>query len=156
MTRATRALSLVEGLVALAIVSTLLLPIGMFLIEYSRGSDRLGDMHQVLSLLEERMEMALAQPFNQIPLGETSGTLIQGAEPGRGIDLRPLQIGKQQVTFAMQVEMVPVEFSAVIETTSGRSAKIRLDEHYKRLKLVAAWGADKPHSIDLTAYRADL
>ena len=62
-------ITLVEVLIALTILSTLLLPIGMFLVEYLRGSDSLGDFHQVMNLLEEKMEVALAQPFHRLPVG---------------------------------------------------------------------------------------
>lgn len=154
--RQQRGVSLIEALVALAIMSALLLPIGMFLLEYSRGSTQLGDFNQVLNLLEERMEMALAQPFSQLPLGESSDKLIPRAGDNQGIDLRTAQVGKEKVTFSLRVEMVPVEFAAAVDAENGRIDRIRLEESYKRITITAAWGTDKPRSLDLAAYKADL
>ena len=151
-----QAVTLVEVLIALAILSTLLLPVGMFLIEYMKGSTRLGDFNQVLNLLEERMEMALTQPYSRIPVGESTGRLLPGAQADVGIDLRPVPVGKEQVTFTLVVEVVPVEFAAAVDAGIGRLERVRLEESYKRLTLKAAWGADKPRSLDLVAYKADL
>ena len=71
------AVSLVEVLIALAILSTLALPMLMFLVEYSRGSSQLGDYYQILNIVEEKLDTALALNFVDIPTGETDGKLIE-------------------------------------------------------------------------------
>ncbi|MBF0498725.1 MAG: prepilin-type N-terminal cleavage/methylation domain-containing protein [Candidatus Riflebacteria bacterium] len=148
-------ITLVEMLVALSILSTILLPIGMFLVEYLRGSNELGDSHQVMNLLEEKMELVLTRPFSAIPIGSTEGKAV--IFEGRSvIDLRPVDLGVQKVSFSLNVEVVPVEFSAIADPKTGRIERATVDDGMKRLTLRAVWGRKGERFLDLVAYKADL
>lgn len=156
-----RAVTLLEVLIALTILSTVLLPLGMFLIEYLKGSSELGDYHQVMSILEEKMEQGLALPFDALPAGVSKNIRLgrdSGEEGKRAafLDLRPSQVGNQEVRFDLDVELVPLDFSAVADPRTGRMERTRLENSYKRLILRATWGTKPPHSLDLIAYKADL
>ncbi len=157
MTRST-GITLVEVLIALTILSTLLLPIGMFLVEYLRGSDSLGDFHQVMNLLEEKMEVALAQPFHRLPVGTSENVRLAGEarDPGDVLDLRPVEVGRNLVRFSLEVEMVPVEFSAILNPRNGTMDRRRVEDGLKRLTLVGTWGDKNQHRLDLVAFKADL
>lgn len=154
----TSGISLVEVLIALTILSTLLLPIGMFLVEYLRSSDSLGEFHQVMNLLEEKMEIALAQPFHRLPLGVTENVRLstEAGDERQVLDLRPVEVGRHLVSFSLRVEMVPVEFSAIVDTRTGQMDRRRVEDGLKRLTLVGTWGEKGRHSVDLVAYKADL
>ncbi|MFZ2955624.1 MAG: prepilin-type N-terminal cleavage/methylation domain-containing protein [Candidatus Ozemobacteraceae bacterium] len=150
-----RGVTLVEMLVALCILSTILLPIGMFLVEYLRGSNELGDSHQAMNLLEEKMELALTRPYAAIPIGQTENKSI--TFEGRSvIDLRPVDLGVQKVSFSLNVEVVPVEFSAIADAKTGRLERATVDDGMKRLTLRAVWGRKGERFMDLVAYKADL
>ena len=152
---ASKGVTLLEVLVAMAILSTLMLPIGMFLIEYLRGSNQLGDAYQVMNVLEEKMEQALARPFSGFPAGETSNKklVFQGREM---LDLRPLQLGTNLIHFSLKVEPVPVELSAVIDPETGEMVRTLVEDGMKRLVLKGTWGKDRRQALELTAYKADL
>ena len=148
-------ITLVEVLVALALVSAILLPIGMFVVEYLKGSSDLGETHQVLSLLEEKMELALSGPYTAFPVGVTEGKPL--VHDGRVVlDLRPAEVGPHQVRFSLTVEMVPTEFAAITDVKSGRGQRVSLEEGFKRLTLRAVWGRKGERFFDLCAYKADL
>ena len=151
-----KALSLVEILIALAMLSTLALPIGMFLIEYVKGSSQLGDYYQILSLVEEKMEFALSMPFRSLPEGATSDQLVESLDKKRKLDLRPAQVGKDLVKFRMDVETVPVEFAAVKDAFSGYLQRARVENGLKKINIIANWGKNGKHSVNLLAYKANL
>jgi len=148
-------ITLLEVLIAFTILSTLLLPLGMFLIEYLRGSDSLGDYHQVMNILEEKMEVAFAQSYSRIPLGVSENCRLASDEKN-ALDLRPVEVGRSLVKFSLNVELVPVEFSAIVEPASGKVQRTRLEDGMKKLTLRGVWGDKSRHSLDLVAYKADL
>jgi hypothetical protein len=141
--------------VAITILSTILLPIGMYLIEYLKGSTELGNSHQVMAILAEKMEGLLSQPYSFIPAGTTAGKRIMHDEI-EVIDLRPMDVGPSMVAFTLQVELVPVEFTAIGDPSNGTLERAKLDEGMKRLTLKAAWGKKNEHFFDLVAFKADL
>jgi prepilin-type N-terminal cleavage/methylation domain-containing protein len=149
------AVSLVEVLVALAILSTLALPMLMFLVEYSRGSSQLGDYYQILNIVEEKLDTALSLDFTEVPDGETSGGTVD-SRTGRHLDLRPVEVAHEIVTFRMRVEVVAVDFSAMKDSTSGQLQRARVEDGMKRIELTAEWGKKKKHSINLISYKANL
>lgn len=149
------AVSLVEVLVALAILSTLALPMLMFLVEYSRGSAQLGDYYQILNIVEEKLDTALSLDFTEVPDGETSGGTVD-SRTGRHLDLRPVEVAHEIVTFRMRVEVVAVDFSAMKDSTSGQLQRARVEDGMKRIELTAEWGKKKKHSINLISYKANL
>ncbi|HOY66771.1 MAG TPA: prepilin-type N-terminal cleavage/methylation domain-containing protein [Candidatus Ozemobacteraceae bacterium] len=156
-----RAVTLLEVLIALTILSTVLLPVGMFMVEYLRGSSELGEYHQVMNILEEKMETALALPFDALPVGRSKNVRLghDADETGKRsvtLDLRPVQVGVEEVGFELEVEPVPLEFSAVADPDTGRMERTRLEASYKRLILRAGWGSRSRHNLDLVAYKADL
>ncbi len=150
-----KGLSLVEVLIAMAILSTLALPMGMFLIEYTKGSSQIGDYYQILNLVEQKLEATLSMPFNAIPTGVTSGKVVSN-HFGQDLDLRPAQVQKVLVTFKLKAELVPVEFAVVKDAFSGQLQRARVEEGMKRLELTAYWGENDKHSVNLIAYKANL
>lgn len=150
-----KAVSLVEVLIAIAMLSTLALPMGMFLIEYSRGSLQLGDYYQILNLVEQKLEIAMEMPFNSIPDGESSETFITNPS-GVGLDLHVAEIAKKKVHFKLVVETLPVGFAALRDAFSGQLQRVRVEQGMKRLELTAKWGDKQQHNITLLAYKANL
>lgn len=150
-----KAVSLIEVLIAMAMLSTLALPMGMFLHEYVRGSSQLGDYYQILNLVEQRLETAMEMPFNSIPDGQSTGILIEN-DSGSDLDLRPVEVAKEVVKFRLSAETLPVEFAALKDAFSGQLQRARVEEGMKRLELVAEWGDKGKHNIKLLAYKANL
>lgn len=148
-------LSLVEVLIALTMLSTLALPMFMFLVEYSRGSSQLGDYYQILNIVEEKLDTALAMNFIEIPTGESTDRLIE-SETGRNLDLRPVQVAKEIISFRLQAEIMPVEFAAMKDSFSGQLQRARVEDGMKRIEIIAEWGDRKKHNISLIAYKANL
>lgn len=153
--RARKAVSLIEVLIAMAMLSTLALPMGMFLHEYVRGSSQLGDYYQILNLVEQRLETAMEMPFNSIPDGQSTGILIKN-DSGSDLDLRPVEVAKEVVKFRLSAETLPVEFAALKDAFSGQLQRARVEEGMKRLEIVAEWGDKGKHNIKLLAYKANL
>lgn len=157
--RRQAAVSLVEVLIAMAILSTLALPMGMFLVEYNRGSSQLGDYYQILNILEEKLEGILAMSFHDIPEGEQADTLLE--KEGKSVmDLRPVQVAGSLVYFKLRCEIVPVDFAALKDPASGELQKARVEDGMKKIEIIAHWGDKKgdksKHSLNLVAYRANL
>lgn len=150
-----RAISLVEVLIAMAMLSTLALPMGMFLVEYARGSSQLGDYYQTLNLLEQKLEIAMEMPFNDVPIGTSADVLVKNPT-GMDLDLRPAEVAKINVKFSLTVDLIPVEFAALKDSFSGHLQRARVEKGMKRLEIVAAWGKKGKHQIRLIAYRANL
>ena len=150
-----KAISLVEVLIAMAILSTLALPMGMFLIEYARGSSQLGDYYQILNLVEQRLEVAMEMPFEKVPDGNSTSVLIENPF-GASLDLRPVEVAKEVVKFTLSAETLPVEFAALKDSFSGQLQRARVEDGVKRLELKAIWGKKGQHNITLIAYRANL
>lgn len=148
-------ITLVEVLVALTILSTILLPVGMFMVEYLRGSNDLGDSHQVMNILEEKMELALTRPYAALPVGKSEGKQIVW-DGQQVVDLRPVELANQKVDFSLNVEIVPVEFSAIADPATGRLERCAVEDGFKRLTLRAVWGRKQERFFDLVAYKADL
>ncbi len=149
------AVSLVEVLIALAILSTLALPMFMFVVEYSRGSSQLGDYYQVLNIVEEKLDIALAMNFNEIPAGATQNMLVP-CSSGQNLDLRPAEVNRSIVNFRMHTEVLPIEFAAMKDSTSGQLQRARVEDGMKRIEIIAEWGDKKKHSISLISYKAHL
>ncbi len=149
------AISLVEVLIAMAILSTLALPMGMFLVEYNRGSSQLGDYYQILNLTEEKLEKILAMPFHDIPLGKNEGRLFE-IDSRPVLDLRPAQVGKNLIKFNISAELVNLDFTALKDAASFEVEKLKLDSAMKRIEVIASWGKDSQHKINLLAYKANL
>ena len=153
--RTNRGISLVEIMMALAVLSTLALPMGLFFVEYVRGGSRLGDHYQVLTHVEQRLEMALVLPFEMLPEGNTFDTVITDSK-GRQLDLRPVEVSNNLVSFSMSTEVIPIDFAALEDAFSGRLKRARVEEGMKRIEILAEWGEGGRHSISLLGYRANL
>jgi prepilin-type N-terminal cleavage/methylation domain-containing protein len=153
--KASRGVSLVEVMIALAILSMLALPGFMFLFEYVRDGSKIGDYYQILNALETRMEQVYALDFISLPVGETSDGEIKGAN-GQILDLRPSNITKNLVQFKMTVEVMPLSFSALEGSSSNRLQRARAEDLFKKVVLQAIWGKDGRHKIELMAYKANL
>jgi prepilin-type N-terminal cleavage/methylation domain-containing protein len=150
-----KAVSLVEVLIAMALLSTLALPMGMFLMEYMKGSSQIGDYYQILNLVEQKLEIAMKMPFHEVPNGKTTDTLLKNSK-GPDLDLKPSQVAKSMVKFQLEAETLPIEFAALKDSFSGLLQRARVEEGMKRLKLRAEWGEKGKHNIELIAWRANL
>lgn len=149
------AISLVEVMIAMAILSTLALPMGMFLVEQLRGSSQLGDYYQILNLLEEKVDIALEMRFQDIPTGEVKDVLIE-SEGGRSLDLRPAEVARNLVSFRMRSELLSVSCSAMKDAASSELQTVVAEDGMKRIEIFAEWGDNRQHSLNLVAYRANL
>lgn len=139
----------------MTILSMLALPGFMFLFEYLRGGSELGEYHQVLNLLEKKLELACALDFSSIPVGESADKLIEGAN-GRKLDLRPSEISKNLVQFKMKVEVLPLSFSAIETSAFKQLQRARAENSYKKIEVFAQWGKNGRHRLNLLTYKADL
>jgi prepilin-type N-terminal cleavage/methylation domain-containing protein len=149
------AVSLVEVMIAMAILSTLALPMGMFLVEQMRGSSQLGDYYQILNLLEEKLETALEMRFHDIPVGDIRDVLVE-SEGHRGLDLRPAEVARNIVSFRMSCELLPVSFAALKDAASSELQTFVAEDGMKRIEIFAEWGDKRKHRLNLVAYRANL
>ncbi len=149
------AVSLVEVLIAMAILSMLALPMGMFLVEYNRGSSQVGDYYQILNLLEQRLEMALSVNFQDLPAGKHNDLIIE--QEGKVLlDLRPATVSNAQVHFSINIETVSLDFAALKDSVSGQVQRAKVEEGMKKVEISATWGDKARHSLNLIAYRANL
>lgn len=149
------AVSLIEVMIAMAILSTLALPMGMFLVEQMRGSSQLGDYYQILNLLEEKLEIVLEMRFQDIPVGDVTDVLVE-SPGGRELDLRPAEVARNLVNFRMRSELLPVNFAALKDAASSELQSIVAEDGMKRIEIFAEWGEKRQHTLNLVAYRANL
>jgi prepilin-type N-terminal cleavage/methylation domain-containing protein len=149
------AVSLIEVMIAMAILSTLALPMGMFLVEQMRGSSQLGDYYQILNLLEEKLEIVLEMRFQDVPVGDVTNVLVE-SPGGRELDLRPAEVARNLVNFRMRSELLPVNFAALKDAASSELQSIVAEDGMKRIEIFAEWGEKRQHTLNLVAYRANL
>jgi len=142
-------------MIAMAILSTLALPMGMFLVEQMRGSSQLADYYQILNLLEEKLDVALEMQFHDIPTGETRDILIE-PEGGRALDLRPAEVARNLVRFRMNTELLSIDMSAMKDAMSRELQSVNVEDGIKKIEIVAEWGENGRHSLNLLAYRSNL
>lgn len=152
--RKNKGISLVEILISLTMLSMLALPMGMFIVEYTKGSSDLGDRYQILNLVEQKMEAALALPFAKLPEKETNSVIVKNSKTS--LDLRPAQVGKAAVVYHMNVTTLPAEFSAVRDAYNGQLQNARVENGLKKIEIKAIWGKNKSRMIKLIAYKANL
>lgn len=151
-----KAVSLIEVMIALAILSTLALPSFMFIFEYTKGGSDLGDRYEALNRVEERIEAALAMPFNLIPEGKTTEGIIEG-ENGRKLDLNPITLGNNSVEFECEVKILPVDFTLMRNYSTRQLQKVKVENGMKRITITAKWGKGKKvQNVQLMAYKANL
>ena len=153
--RKRAAVSLVEIMIAMAILSTLALPMGMFLVEQMRGSSQLGDYYQILNLLEEKLEIALEMRFHDIPTGEVRDLLVE-SEGARALDLRPADVARNLVHFRMNTELLTINLAAMKDAMSGELQSVVVEDGMKKIELIAEWGENGRHRLNLVAYRSNL
>ena len=151
-----KGVSLIEVMTALTILSTLILPSFMFLFEYAKGGSEIGDRFEVLNRIEERLESALAMPFNDIPEGLSKDITIE-SENGRKLDLKPLKIGNKQVSFECSVEIIPMTFEAMKDYKTHQLQKATIENGLKKITIIAKWGKGNYNQrVQLTVYKANL
>ena len=149
-------ISLVEVMTALTILSTLILPLFMFLIEYAKGGSDIGDRFEILNRIEERLETALAMPFDDIPEGLSKDITIE-SKKGRNLDLKPIKINNKQVSFECMVESIPMDFEAIKNYTTHQIQRAKIENGLKKITITAKWGKDNnSREIHLMVYKANL
>ena len=150
------AVTLVEVLVALTILSTIMIPVGMFMSQTFRGSADLTLASQVLNLLETTLEEALNLPFARLPVGTLSNMALRDEGGTLLLDLNPHEVGGEPVALTLEVEMAPVTLNILSDPATGDSVQKKLAQSLKRLHLIARWGKEQQHALDLGAWKADL
>ena len=151
-----KGVSLIEVMIALTILSTLILPGFMFLLEYTRGGSDMGDRYEILNRIEERLEAVLAMPFNDIPEGTTTDVVIT-SENGRKLDLKPITIANKNVTFECDVETLSVDFAAMKDYSTRQLQRATVENGMKRVTITARWGKGrKAQNLQLMVYKANL
>lgn len=155
-TKNRQGVSLIEVMIALTILSTLILPSFMFIIEYTKGGSEIGDRFEILSQIEQRLEIALSMPYSDIPEGKSSDTIIK-SENGRSLDLKQINISNKKVSFECLVEVLPVTFSAIKDYSTRQLQKITVENGIKKITIIAKWGkGNRVRNIDLVAYKSNL
>jgi len=149
-------ISLIEVMTALTILSTLILPSFMFLIEYVKGGSDIGDRFEILNRIEEKLETVLAIPFKDIPEGLSKDIVIE-SENGRKLDLKPIRISNKQVSFECMVEVIPMSFEAIKDYSTHQIQRAKIDNGLKKITITAKWGKDNNvKDIQLMVYKANL
>ncbi len=151
-----KGVSLIEVMIALTMLSMLVLPAFMFIVEYTRGGSNIGDHYEVLNKVEERLEAALAMNFYDIPDGKSTNVVIE-SENGRKLDLKPIKIGANEVSFDFEAETLPVSFAAMKDAETRQLQKATLDDGMKKITITANWGKGKrKQNIQMIVYKANL
>ncbi|MBR4569388.1 MAG: prepilin-type N-terminal cleavage/methylation domain-containing protein [Candidatus Riflebacteria bacterium] len=149
-------ISLIEVMTALTILSTLILPLFMFLIEYAKGGSDIGDRFEILNRIEERLETALSMPFDAIPEGLSKDITIE-SEKGKTLDLKPIKISNKQVSFECMVETIPTNFEAIKNYNTHQIQRAKIENGLKKITITAKWGKDNnSREIQLMVYKANL
>lgn len=149
-------ISLIEVMTALTILSTLILPAFMFLIEYVKGGSDIGDRFEILNRIEERLDTALAMPFNDIPDGLSKDIIIESGN-GRKLDLKPIKISNKLVSFECMTETIPMNFEAIKNYTTHQIQRAKIENGLKKITITAKWGKDNnSQKIQLMVYKANL
>ncbi len=149
-------ISLIEVMTALTILSTLILPLFMFLIEYAKGGSDIGDRFEILNRIEERLETALSMPFDTIPEGLSKDITIE-SENGKTLDLKPIKISNKQVSFECMVETIPTNFEAIKNYNTHQIQRAKIENGLKKITITAKWGKDNnSREIQLMVYKANL
>ena len=149
-------ISLIEVMTALTILSTLILPVFMFLIEYVKGGSDIGDRFEILNRIEERLDTALAIPFKDIPDGLSKDITIE-SENGRKLDLKPIKISNKLVYFECMAETIPMNFEAIKNYSTHQIQRAKIENGLKKITITAKWGKDNSsQKIQLMVYKANL
>ena len=128
----------------------------MFLIEYAKGGSDIGDRFEILNRIEERLDMALAMPFKDIPDGLSKDIIIE-SDNGRKLDLKPINISNKQVFFECMAETIPMSFEAIKDYSTHQIQRAKVENGLKKITITAKWGKDNnSQKIQLMVYKANL
>ena len=128
----------------------------MFLIEYAKGGSDIGDRFEILNRIEERLDMALAMPFKDIPDGLSKDIVIE-SDNGRKLDLKPINISNKQVFFECMAETIPMSFEAIKDYSTHQIQRAKVENGLKKITITAKWGKDNnSQKIQLMVYKANL
>ena len=148
-------ISLIEVMIALTILSTLILPLFMFLIEYVKGGSDIGDRFEVLNRIEEKLETALSMPFDDIPEGLSQDITIE-SKNGKKLDLKPIKIGNKQISFECMTETIPICFEAIKNYSTHQMERAKVEKGLKKIAITAKWGKNNSKEIKLIVYKGNL
>lgn len=152
----SQGISLIESMSTLAIFSVLVLPLTLLLMEYEKGASSTKAKFAILDSVEKKLEAALALPFNDIPEGKTSNVIIQ-SKNGNTLDLNTSTISNKKVNYECSVEVMPVNFSAVTDSSTRDIKSVKLENGLKKITISAIWGkGTEKQNIQLIAYKANL
>ena len=94
--------------------------------------------------------------FYDIPDGKSTDVVIE-SENGRKLDLKPIKIGANEVSFDFEAETLPVSFAAMKDAETRQLQKATLDEGMKKITITANWGKGKrKQNIQMIVYKANL
>ena len=152
----SQGISLIEVMITLAIFSVLILPITMYLVEYEKGAFSVKEKFAILDSVEKKVESALTLPFNEIPEGKTSNVVIQ-TQSGEKLDLKSITILNRKVNYECFVEVLPVSFSAMTDSSTRDIKSVKMENALKKITITAIWGkGTEIQNIQLIAYKANL
>ena len=153
----SHAVSLVEVMPIMAILSILILPLLILVTEYNRGDFSLKENYEVLASVEEKIETVLAMSFSDLIEGERQNVIIE-SKNGIKLDLRPVFINNKIVNFKCIVETFPVAFSPIkSNATNNNYKRINLENGMKKVTIIANWGKkDRMKTIELICYKSNL
>ncbi len=145
-------LSLVENLTILTMLSLCFLPCFMLYLEKDKGSFELEVFYKVHQTLEEKIAEASFLDFDYLPSGETSEKVVEDNK-GVKLDLRSSTIGKNKIIYKMQVETIPIEFSAIKDSNTCKVQNSKVFESFKRIEIIAYWGEANKYKLNLLTYK---
>ena len=145
-------LSLVESLAIVTVLSLFSLPSFMLYFEYQKGSFELKTFYKIQQVIEDKIETACVLDFDLLPVGDTSGTVIEDTS-GRKLDLSPLKIENFDVCFKMNVESINIDFSSIKNDEHLFIQKSSAYDSFKRIEIFAYWGKNNKNKLNLLTYR---
>lgn len=151
----TKAVSLIEAMVFLALLSFFSLPLSVLLLENGQVVFSAEDSNKIQSRLYRIAELLVFFDYHEIPVGTITNTILQSKD-NYIIDLTPLNLSDRQVSFALEVKELAAEFKALKSATSNKLVGAHLDAAMKKIT-IAVNSQNEDISIEnIIIYRANL
>ncbi len=153
----SHAVSLVEIMPIMAILSILILPLFILVTEFNSGNSTLKEDYEVLASVEAKIETVMAMPFSDLPEGESQNVLIE-SKNGIKLDLRPISIvNNKTVYFKCLVENFPVSFSSIKNKSTNNYKKVTIENGMKKVTVTANWGKkENLKTVKLICYKSNF
>ena len=93
--------------------------------------------------------------YDFLPVGKTENCIITDSK-GIKLSLNPCRFENKLVKFIMQVNNIPLEFSAVKNTEAMQFQHAKSYDSFKSIELFAKWGNEDKYKISFLTYRSKL